>query len=142
MSLMILGFRLGFGSFFPKKNVLFLSDSRFLADNVFDNLFQRFGDGLKCLSNAMSSSILPAFKARYFLLIESLGILSRSLIFSSMLITLMYHQQLTMLRYRKVIKSFLNPFLYCPSMSALSLSITRNPYFCRQQLRHNSQKSS
>jgi len=45
------------------------------------------------------------------------------------------YQQLIMLQYRKVIKSFsVSP------IDALSLSVTRNPYFCRQQLRHNSQE--
>jgi len=42
-----------------------------------------------------------------------------------------------MLRYLKVIKSF---SISSPSVNALSLSITRNPYFCCQQLRHNSQE--
>ena len=40
------------------------------------------------------------------------------------------------------IANSLNPFLYRPFVSALSLSITRNPYFCCQQSRHNAQNSS
>ena len=40
------------------------------------------------------------------------------------------------------IANSLNPFLYRPFVSALSLSITRNPYFCSQQSRHNAQNSS
>ena len=46
----------------------------------------------------------------------------------------------TMTNHVKVNSS--NPFLYCPFVNALSLSITTNPYFYCQQQRHSSQKSS
>jgi len=40
------------------------------------------------------------------------------------------------------IANSLNPFLYYPFVSALSLSITANSYFCCQQSRHNVQNLS
>jgi len=96
-----------------KKRFIFIRfHIRFFADSVFDNMLQRSDDGLEVSFQRMSSSILSAFKVRYFLRIESLvfvicfAIFSRSLISSSVLVTSMYRQQLTMLRYRKVIKSF------------------------------------
>ncbi|KYN13159.1 hypothetical protein ALC57_14654 [Trachymyrmex cornetzi] len=63
---------------------------------------------LKCLSNAMSSSILPVFKARYFLRIESLVFAISFATFSRSLLSSMstYRYQLITSRYCKVIKSF------------------------------------
>jgi len=105
--------------------------NRILAgfNSIFNNLFQRVDNKLKCLSNATSSSILSIFKVRYLLRIKSL-VFAISLIY---LFTIFAVVHINVSRstdhitqtYCKVI-----PFLYHPSVSALSSSITRNPYFC------------
>jgi len=62
-------FRLGFGSFSPKKNVSFSPDSTSdFSPTMFSTIYFKGSTmGLKCLSSAMSSSILQVFKERYFL---------------------------------------------------------------------------
>ena len=98
---------------------------------------------LKCLSNAMSSSILPVFRAMFLA-----DRLARFLDLPRDFFTLAHicHVRLWLSigndwsRYG--IANSLNPFLYRPFVSPLSLSITRNPYFCCQQSRHNVQNSS
>ena len=87
--------------------------------------------GLKCLSNAMLSSILPLFRARCFFLLRT-----RS---SSQSPSRFFHahlpcsslvknwQRLVSLQYRELIKSFSVLSIY---ERTVSLSITRNPYFC------------
>jgi len=61
-------FRLGFDSSHPKKNVSFSLDSTSDFSRImFSICFKDSTMGLKCLPNAMSSFILPTFKAWYFL---------------------------------------------------------------------------
>ena len=96
--------------------------------------------GLKCLSNAMFSSILPVFRTWCFLRIDSLVFSISLAIFSRA------RQPCSSLANdndysRSNIANSLNSFLYLPSLSALSLSITKNPYFVCQQSRYNKQNS-
>ena len=90
------------------------------------------------------SSSPPLFyrsSERYFLRIDSL-IFSISLeIFSCSRTSATFMLRHDWSRYG--IANSLNSFLYRPFVNALSLSITRNPYFCCQQFsRHNAQNSS
>ena len=94
--------------------------------------------GLKCLSNAMSSSILPVFRARCFLRIDSLDLLdlphnffTRAHISHVHVSLAKYRQRLVTLQYHELVKSL------SVSLNVLSLSITKNPYLFCQQSRHN-----
>ncbi|KYN28182.1 hypothetical protein ALC57_02404 [Trachymyrmex cornetzi] len=66
-------FLLGFGSSSSPEKIVSVMIGSLEESAVFSTIcFSGSTIGLKCLSNAMSSSILPVFKARYFLRIESL----------------------------------------------------------------------
>jgi len=109
-------------------------------NSVFNNLLQRIDNRFEIIdfSNAIFSFILPIFKAWYFLRTESLIFAISLAIYSwSLLLSMsMYRNQSIISRYCKVIKFF------SVWLIGSALSITRNPYFCYQHLRHKSQKSS
>jgi len=111
-------------------------------NSVFNNLFQQFVSiiGLKCLSNAIPSSILSVFKAWHFLRIESLiSAISLAIFSRSLLLSLPCQRIEVNWSHHGIIKS-LNPFLYRPSVSALALSLEIHTFAAN--LQHKSQKSS